>query len=208
MQARTPGVRGGRTRRCTRRARRPGPAPGTASGPTRRLLEDAAEGVQLLGHPACLADDLRERHDLYLAVPADWNHSAPAGRDQLGSANAQSPAPDAVRRRGRAPALEVAEDGHASLESSLTLHQPRQRIADAALGQPYVAERIRVGRTTRLVLELGDVCTFSDHDDAEQLAFPAAPVEVADDILECQRELRNDDHVGAACQPAGERHPA
>src|SRR5260370_42645658 len=100
MQARTPGVRGGRARLWTRRARRPGPAPGTASGPTRRLLEDAAEGVQLLGDPACLADDLRERHDLHLAVPADWNHSAPAGSDQLGSPTAQPRGPDAVRRRG------------------------------------------------------------------------------------------------------------
>ena len=96
----------------------------------------------------------------------------------------------------------MAEDRDPRFEPGLALDQPGQRIADAALGELHVAERIGFRGGAGLVLELRDVSTFRDDDDAEELALATPAVKMADDVAEGQRELGDDDQVGAAGDPA------
>src|SRR5260370_42539239 len=102
----------------------------------------------------------------------------------------------------------MAERGNPRLEAGLSLDHARQRVAYPALGELDVAERICLPGSTGLLLELRDVGAFGDHDDAEELAFPAAPVEMPDDVPQRERELGNDDQVSSAGHPAEERHPS
>jgi hypothetical protein len=91
----------------------------------------------------------------------------------------------------------VTQHRDPGLEAGLVLDGAGQDVADAALGQSGVAERVLLGLAPLLLFELGDVRALGDDDDAEKLALTAAAVEVGGDIGERDRELRDDDQVGA-----------
>src|SRR4029077_20755850 len=132
--------------------------------------------VELLRHPPRFLDDLREGDHLDVAVSTDRYHPAPAGRDQLHRLDAEAGGPEPVRRRGRAAALEMPEHGHPRLESSLALDAAGQQVADAALREPDMTERVLLGLASRLAVELRDVGALGHHDDAEQLPVATAAV--------------------------------
>src|SRR5437773_5088637 len=171
------------------------------------LDEDPGELVQLLGHAAGLLDDLGDGHDLDVPVAPDRDHAALALDDQLHRGDAEPGRPDPVHRRRRAAALEVSEHGHPSFETGLVLDRARKNVADAALGEPDVAEGILFRISALLPLELGNMRAFGDDDDAEQLALPAPAIEMGDHLGEADLKLGNDDEVGAAGDPTHQRHP-
>src|SRR5260370_10811077 len=141
----------------------------------RPLLEDAGQCVELLGNTARLADDVGQRHDLHLAVAPDGDHPTLTGRDQLHRVHAEARRPDAISPRRRTSPLQMTEHSDAGLEACFELDPPRQRIADSALGELDMPERVRLRLAGGLLLELGDMRAFRDHDDAEELALAAAP---------------------------------
>ena len=102
----------------------------------------------------------------------------------------------------------MAQHCHPGLEAGVALDPTRQGIADTALGELHVAERIGFLCTSRLRFELGDVSAFGDDDDAEQLAVAATPVQVADHLLESHLEFRDHDEVSAAGKASDERDPS
>src|SRR5260370_39874265 len=106
------------------------------------LLEDGGEGVKVLGDAPRLADDVGERNDLHLAVAPDWDDAAPPGRDQLHRMHAESRRPDPICGRRRTSTLEVTKHRHPGLEARFVLDPPRHRIADAALAELHVPERV------------------------------------------------------------------
>src|SRR2546422_6479755 len=143
---------------------------------TTLFRSDLAELVQLLRHAPGFLDHLGQGYYLDIAVAADGDDAALAFDDQLNGGDPQARCPDPVDGRGRTAPLKVAEHGHAGLEACLALDRARQQIADAALGQPDVAERILLRLAAGLALQLGDARALGDHDDAEELAFATPPV--------------------------------
>src|SRR5690349_18487568 len=149
---------------------------------TRALFEDLAEVVQLLGHAPRLFDHLGQGHDLDVAVAPDRNHAALALDDELDRGHAKPRRPEAVHGRWRSTALKVPKDGDARLESRLVLDPAREQVADASLCEPDVTEGILLRLAAHLALELRDVGTLGDDDDAEQLAFTAPAIEMRDNV--------------------------
>src|SRR5260370_7393547 len=101
----------------------------------------------------------------------------------------------------------MTEHSDAGLEACFELDPSRQRIADSAFGELHMPECVRLRLAGGLLLELGDMRAFRDHDDAEELALAAPPIQMADDIAQRERELGDDDQVGAAAHAAEKAHP-
>src|SRR5207248_8472873 len=135
------------------------------------LDEDLGELVQLLGHAPSLLDDLGDRHHLDVAVAPDRDHAALALHDELDGRHAKTGRPDPVDRRRRAATLQVAEDRHPGLETGIPLHRAGEDVANAALGETGMPERVLLGFPALLSLQLGDAGPFRDDDDAEELAL-------------------------------------
>src|SRR5690348_15286080 len=98
----------------------------------------------------------------------------------------------------------MAEHRDARLEPGLAFDVRRQQVADAALGEADVPERVLVALAPTVPIELRDVRPFGHDDDAEEPALSAAPVEMRGDLGQADRELGNDDQVGAAGDAAHE----
>src|SRR6266481_9372369 len=168
---------------------------------TSRLLEDPAQFVKLPGNATRFLDHVGQRHNLDVAITPDRDHPALPRDDQLDGGHPETGRPDPVRRRGRSASLEVPEDRHAGLEAGLALDVAGEQIADSTLGEPDVAEGVLLGLPTGLGLQLWDLRALRDDDDAEQLAFTPAPVEVGDDLPQGDLELWDEDQVSAAGEP-------
>src|SRR5260370_32313789 len=74
----------------------------------------------------------------------------------------------------------MAEDCHSRLESCLALDVSGEQVADASLREADVAEGVLLALAGGLRFQLGDLRAFRDDDDAEQLAFSPASVQVGD----------------------------
>ena len=101
----------------------------------------------------------------------------------------------------------MPQDRDPGLEAGVALDRAGENVADSALGEPDVPERVLLRLAAQLALQLGNVCAFGDDDDAEELALAAAAVEVGDDVRQRDLVLRDDDQVGAACDSAHQSHP-
>ena len=110
----------------------------------------------------------------------------------------------AIARRGGAAALHVAEHGDARLETGALLDLASEHIADAALGEDRVAELIRLAG----VGEPGQLAALADDDDGEVLAARVPLPDRLRHLLEIDRDLGHEDHVGAAGDAAHHRDPA
>src|SRR5438874_8346918 len=141
------------------------------------LSEDPAELVEILWHAPGLGDHVDQRHDLHAAVAPDRDDPALPRHDQVGRAGAEPRGPDAIGRRRRPAALEVAEHGHPRLEAGLPLEAAGEEVAHAPLGAAHMAEGGGFA-LTRVGLDAGDADPLGHDDDAEQPAVAAALVEV------------------------------
>src|SRR5205085_11268786 len=108
-----------------------------------------------------------------------------------------------ARSRGAAP-LDVAEHRDPSLEAGALLDLAGERVADAALGEPYMAELVLLA----LVGEPLELVALRDDDDREVLAALVAAADVVAGLVDRDRLLGNHDHVGAAGDPAHDHDPA
>ena len=103
-----------------------------------------------------------------------------------------------------AAALDVAEDGGAGLLAGAALDLALEPVGDPA--EADVAEGVEL-----LLLGLGHAAdrrrALGDDDDRREAGLEAAPDQLAD-LLEVERLLRDQDHVGAAGEPGVEGDPA
>src|SRR5258708_14846494 len=175
---------------------------------TRRLPKDSVEVVQLLRHPPGFFDHVRDWYNLDVAIAPDRDDPTLAADDQLDSRDSEAGRPYAIDRAGRTAALEMPEHGDSCFNTGVPVDAAGEHVADAALGQPDVAERIFRSLPLRVFLELWNVRTLGDDDDAEQLALASPAVEVSDHLGKGYLELGDDDQVGAARNAALQRHPS
>ena len=105
---------------------------------------------------------------------------------------------------GDAAALDVAEDGHARLEAGRLLDLLAEPVADAALREQLVAELVDLA----LFLGSRELAALADDDDREVLAARVPAADLARDLVEVDRPLGDQDHVGAAGDAAVHRDPA
>src|SRR5205823_2751888 len=113
---------------------------------------------------------------------------------------------DPVARRRRATALDVAEDGDARLVAGPLLDELREPVADAAGREPDVAELVDLVLGTGAAFLVQLVALADDHD-GEVLAAVVPPAEVVAALVDRDRLLGDQDHVGAARDPAVDSDP-
>src|SRR5258708_37763870 len=101
----------------------------------------------------------------------------------------------------------MAEDCHSRLKSCLALDVPGEPVADASLREADVAEGVLLALAGGLRFQLRDLRAFRDDDDAEQLAFSPASVQVCDDLVQADLELGDEDQARAARKTAHQPHP-
>src|SRR5215208_1111247 len=112
----------------------------------------------------------------------------------------------AVVGQRRAAALHVAEDRHARLEAGALLDLALELHRDAA--EPHVAERVRPAAELRLDLAVLRRRALGDDDDRERMAALVAMADPLADLLDVERPLGHEDHVGAAGHPGVAGDPA
>ena len=115
-----------------------------------------------------------------------------------------------VARCGGAPALHVTEDGHARLEARALLDLAGELAADAP--ELDVAELVGLARLLAdeppLPGVVGELVALADDDDREVEPALVAAADLGARLLDGDRLLGDQDHVGAAGDPAHHRDPA
>ena len=134
----------------------------------------------------------------------------PALVDEVGRLQPVAGREHAVARRGGAAALHVAEHGHARLVAGALLDLPRELAADAA--ELHVAELVGLARLLAdepaLAGVVGQLVALADDDDREVEPALVAPADLGAGLLDGDRVLGDQDHVGAAGDPAHHGDPA
>ena len=182
------------------------------------------------GHALALAHHLGERHRLRAVAARRHHHAEHVLVDQRRAGRAEAGREQAVGRRRRAAALQMAEDRHPPLEAGQRLELLRQleraitelrldlRHRGLGLGLPGRGPLVLLG----LALDLGqDVLglvqrlgllpghgAFGDRDDAEAAAGAAALADRLGHRLAVVGDLGDQDDVGAAGDAGAERQPA
>src|SRR5215207_1530251 len=166
--------------------------------------EDLGLAVERFGDRLQLRGGLGEIDELDVGA-AQRGHLAPLPLlRRVDRVQAEPRREHAIERRRRTAPLNVPEDGGASLVAGPLLYLPFQPAGDPA--QPDVAEgigrRALGGRHAALRLR-----SLRDHDDRRVLALEAAD-DVVGDPIEVEFDLRDQDHVGPACEPRVKGDPA
>src|SRR5205823_1214328 len=170
----------------------------------RSAEKGARHVVPVLRHRLQLGGRLLER-DVDDRVSVERRHPPEAPFvDEVGRLQPVTGREDAVARRRRAAALDVAEDGDARLVTGALLDLSRQPVADAALGQSDVPELVDLA----LVRQALQLVALADDHDREVLAALVPPPDVRTGFLDRDRMLRDQDHVGPAGNPAHDRDPS
>ena len=124
--------------------------------------------------------------------------------DEVRRLEAEARREDAVARGGGAAALDVPEHGHARLVPGPALDLLAEPLADAALREQPVPELVDLA----LVLGARQLAALADDDDREVLAARVPPLDLVAHLVEVDRPLRDQDHVGAAGDAAVHGDPA
>ena len=173
--------------------------------PLTRTEEHLSRLEQLRVQQLRRLERLVERHELDLGAPQRGHHPEVAGLDRVDRRHAEAGAEHAVVGQRRAAALHVAEDRHARLEAGARLDLALELDRDPA--QAHVAERVRA-----LVLAPGAALLrrrpLRDDDDRERRAVGLAVAQPLADLVEVERALGHEDHVGAARHPRVAGDPA
>ena len=109
-----------------------------------------------------------------------------------------------VKSRGRASSLQVTEHHRPDLAA-----EPARNLAGHDLADPtelHLAPAARI--TTVHETALGQMGSFSDHDQRVSLALAVAVRHRAADVLEVPRDLRQQDHVATTGDARMQRDPA
>ena len=125
--------------------------------------------------------------------------------DRVDGGDAEAGAEHAVVGERRAAALDVAEDRHARLEARALLDLALEHDGDPA--EPRVAERVRAAVLAPDVPVLRGRPLGHD-DDRERGAVGLAALEPLADLVEVERPLGHEDHVGAAGEAGVAGDPA
>ena len=112
---------------------------------------------------------------------------------------------DAVIRRGRTAALDMAENHRSRLEPGSALDLTLELLADPP--QPHVAELI-LPRLDGLHRPLLRHRALGGDDDREEPPAGVAPADQPADVVEVERPLGREDDVAAAGNPSVERDPS
>src|SRR6185437_4642139 len=113
--------------------------------------------------------------------------------------NAEGRGDHAVAPGRLAAALHMAQHGDARIGARQVGERIAQRVADAAIGD--AAARLLALHA----LALGVLDRFGDDDEGEVAALPAHLLDMRSDRLHGVGDFRDQDHVGAAGDPGGER---
>src|SRR5207244_12091018 len=111
-------------------------------------------------------------------------------------------------RSGGAAALDMAENRHPGLEAGPLLELRGERGADAT--EPDVAELVEGGLLrdlSLLAVRVRQLVALADDDDREVLAALVPPAHLVAGLLDGDRLLGDEDHVGAAGDPAHDGDP-
>src|SRR3954454_3101735 len=143
-----------------------------------------------------LGERLVERDELDLR-PAQRRHPAEVAPVRgLRRGDAEARPEHAIVGQRRAPALHVAEDRHPRLVAGALLDLALERDRDAA--EPLVAEGVLRAAELRLDLAVLRHRALRDDDDRERPPVLVAVADAVADLLDVERPLRDEDHVGAA----------
>src|SRR5581483_6039653 len=94
--------------------------------------------------------------------------------------------------------------GHARLVAGALLDLAAEHVADAALRERDVPELVELA----LVLDTRQLAALADDHDREVLSARVTLADRLRHLVEVDRLLRDEDHVGAAGDPAHDRDPA
>ena len=142
-------------------------------------------------------DRFRDSHGTHPVALIGYHIPVLAGRDQLHGLDAEDRAQRAVEVRGAASPLQVAQHTDAGLLARPFLDLRGHHPGDAA--QPGLA----IGDLSRRGDELAPFLpgALRRDDQAEVLASSLALADLGTDALVAERDLRDQDHIGAAGDP-------
>src|SRR4051812_32495944 len=199
--ARTSASSGGRLPNSGRRLS-PVRTTGTASALTE---EDRSGFVEPGVDQLRLGERLGQRDALDPRAAQRDHRAVVALGDGVHGLDAEAAPEHAVEGQRRAAALDVAEDRRARLEPRALLDLLLEDDPDAA--EAHMAERVGAPMLGQQPAVLGRRA-LGDDDDRERRAARMAALEVVAHVVDVERPLRDEDHVGAAGDPGVDREPA
>src|SRR5438876_9015464 len=170
------------------------------------LPEEACQIVQAQIHGVIPCETFLQRQRGEF-VFAQRDHMAEALLfDQLNGGDTKPRGQNSVEPRRRSASLKVPQDGDTRLVTCPGFDFSGQYAPDAA--QAHMAERIRRGLLRDLRLQVFGLAPFSHNEDTEELPPFVTVLDALAYLVQAERDLGHQHHIGAAGQTSHGRHPA